>query len=83
MGVKVTDIFWTLGAFDGLLEMAQATWAPAFASHQEQERGTIEVGKRADLSVFSLDLMQAPFEQIPTAHALLAVSDGVITHNAL
>lgn len=59
------------------------TWAPAFASHQEQERGTIEVGKRADISVFSVDLMQAPFAQIPTAHALLAVSDGVITHNAL
>lgn len=59
------------------------TWAPAFASHQEQERGTIEVGKRADISAFSVDLLQAPFADIPGARPMLAISDGVVTHTAL
>ncbi len=59
------------------------TWGPAFASFQETERGTIEVGKRADVSAFSVDLMQAGFTSIPTAQAVLTVSDGRITHEAL
>jgi predicted amidohydrolase YtcJ len=59
------------------------TWGPAFAAFQEQERGTIEVGKRADVSCFSVDLMQAEFSAIPTAQAVLTISDGRITHTAL
>lgn len=59
------------------------TWGPAFAAFQEAERGTIEVGKRADVSAFSADLMQASFTAIPTAQAVLTVSDGRITHEAL
>ncbi|GAM97802.1 hypothetical protein U91I_01431 [alpha proteobacterium U9-1i] len=59
------------------------TWGPAYAAFQETERGTIEVGKRADVSTFSVDLMQAPFAQIPTAQAVLTISDGRITHTQL
>ncbi len=59
------------------------TAAPAFASFQEDVRGTLEVGKRADVSVFSADLMRAPFPEIPGATPLLTVSEGRITHNAL
>lgn len=59
------------------------SWGPAFASFQEAERGTIEVGKKADVSVFSVDLMEAEPAQIPTAAAVLTVSDGRITHTAL
>jgi hypothetical protein len=59
------------------------TWGPAFAGSQETERGTIEVGKRADVSAFSVDLMQAGFTSIPTAQAVLTLSDGRITHEAL
>lgn len=59
------------------------SWAPAFAAFAEGERGTIEVGKRADVSVFSVDVMQALFGEIPGAHAVLTVSDGRVTHNAL
>lgn len=59
------------------------TLGPAIASFSEAERGTIEVGKRADLSVFSADLMTALPAEIPTARALLTVSDGRITHEAI
>jgi hypothetical protein len=59
------------------------TAAPAFAAFAEEDRGTLEVGKRADISVFSTDLMQAEPSAIPTAHAVLTVSSGRITHQAL
>jgi|CXWL01.1.fsa_nt_gi predicted amidohydrolase YtcJ len=59
------------------------TWGPAFAAFQDTERGTIEIGKRADVSAFSVDLMQAAFTAIPTAQAVLTISDGRITHSAL
>jgi predicted amidohydrolase YtcJ len=59
------------------------SWGPAFAAFQELERGTIEVGKKADVSVFSADLMEAPPAEIPTATPMLTIADGRITHTAL
>ncbi len=59
------------------------TAAPAFASFTENERGAIEVGKRADVSVFSVDLMTAEPAAIPTALPVLTISGGVVTHEAL
>jgi predicted amidohydrolase YtcJ len=54
------------------------TSAPAFARFAEAELGTIEVGKRADLSAFSVDLMTAPEAAIPKGHAVLTVVDGQV-----
>lgn len=59
------------------------TAASAFASFSEAERGSIELGKRANVSVFSVDLMNAEPADIPTATAVLTVSDGRVTHDAL
>jgi predicted amidohydrolase YtcJ len=59
------------------------TWAPAYSVFEESHRGTLQVGKRADISVFSIDLMRAEPAQIPTANATLTVSSGAITHQAL
>lgn len=59
------------------------TAAPAFATFTENERGAIEVGKRANVSVFSADLMTVEPAAIPTATPLLTVSDGRVTHDAL
>jgi hypothetical protein len=59
------------------------TWGGAYAAFSESERGTIEIGKRADLSVFSHDLMSVAPEEIPRARAMLTMVDGRVTHNAL
>lgn len=55
---------------------------PAYARFAEAELGTIAVGKRADLSVFSVDLMTAPLADIPKGRALLTVVDGRVEHRA-
>lgn len=58
------------------------TSAPAYARFAEAELGSIEVGKRADLTGFSVDLMTAPEAEIPKGHAVLTVVDGQIVHQA-
>ncbi len=55
---------------------------PAYARFAEAELGTIEVGKTADLSVFSVDLMTAPVADIPKGKALMTVVDGRVEFRA-
>jgi predicted amidohydrolase YtcJ len=56
------------------------TAAPAYAVGRESELGTLEVGKRADISVFSKDLMRVEPAEIPSAKAVLTMVDGQVVH---
>ena len=58
--------------------LAMFTSAPAFASFQEDSLGTIEIGKIADLSVFSADLMTIPEADILEAEPVATVVAGDI-----
>ncbi len=69
-------------AVDRQTALKMFTLWPAFASFREDELGTIEVGKRADFTAFSVDLMTAPAADIPKGHAVLTVVDGVVVHHA-
>ena len=69
-------------AVDRATALKMFTLWPAYASFREDELGSITVGKRADLSVFSVDLMTAPEAEIPTAKALMTVVDGRVAHRA-
>ncbi|MEE9381083.1 MAG: amidohydrolase [Hyphomonadaceae bacterium] len=55
---------------------------PAFASFQENELGTIEVGKLADFSVFDTDLMTVPEAEILEAEAVMTVIGGDVVWRA-
>jgi predicted amidohydrolase YtcJ len=54
------------------------TWAPAYAAFAEGSRGTLEAGKKADVTVFSKDLMTVAPAEILTAETVLTVVDGVV-----
>jgi predicted amidohydrolase YtcJ len=69
-------------AVDRATALKMFTLWPAYASFREAELGTIEVGKRADLTAFTVDLMTAPVAEIPKGHATLTVVDGVVVHRA-
>nr|MEA2796976.1 hypothetical protein [Phenylobacterium sp.] len=56
------------------------TSSAAYARFAENDLGTIAVGKRADLSGFSVDLMTAPEAAIPKGHAVLTVVDGQVVY---
>jgi predicted amidohydrolase YtcJ len=50
----------------------------AFGGHEEADKGSIEVGKLADLVVFDRDILTVPAEEIAGARAVLTVVGGRI-----
>jgi predicted amidohydrolase YtcJ len=54
------------------------TSAPAYAAFMEDEVGTLEAGKIADMTVFDTDLMSVPEAQILDAQAVMTVVQGEI-----
>jgi len=53
------------------------TW-PAYAAFEEKDKGSIEVGKLADLTVLSKDIMKIPEAEILTATCAMTVIGGEI-----
>jgi predicted amidohydrolase YtcJ len=51
---------------------------PAYAAFEEKLRGTIEVGKLADLSIFSADIMKIPEPEILKARCVMTVINGEV-----
>jgi hypothetical protein len=62
--------------------LAMMTKGSAYAVFREKELGDLGVGKAADISVFSVDLMTAPFADIPKGHAVMTVVGGRIVYDA-
>lgn len=58
------------------------TKGSAYAAFHERDLGTLAVGKPADLSVFSVDLMTAPFADIAKAHAVMTIVNGKVVYEA-
>lgn len=53
---------------------------PAQAAFEEKLRGTIEVGKLADLTILSADIMKIPAAEILTTRCVMTVINGEIVH---
>jgi len=58
------------------------TLAPAISAFEEHDRGTLEVGKLADFTVLSQDLMSVPEEAILATRVLLTVINGEVVYRA-
>lgn len=52
----------------------------AFAAFEERERGSIEIGKRADFTVLSADIMTIPEAEILNTRCLYTVIGGEVVH---
>jgi len=55
---------------------------PAYAAFEESLRGTIEVGKLADFTVLSADIMKIPEPEILKTRCLMTVIGGEIAYEA-
>jgi len=53
---------------------------PAYAAFQENDLGTIEVGKLADFTIFSTDIMTIPEAEILETQVIMTVVDGQIVY---
>ena len=69
-------------AVDRQTALKMFTLWPAYAAFQEDALGSIAVGKRADFTALSRDIMTVPERDIPQARAVLTVVDGAIVHRA-
>jgi len=55
---------------------------PAYAAFEEKLRGTIEVGKLADLTILSADIMTIPAPEILKTRNVMTVINGEIVYEA-
>ncbi len=56
------------------------TSGSAWFAHDEAKRGTLEVGKLADLAVLNRDYLTVPADQIAALHALLTMVGGRVVY---
>jgi hypothetical protein len=59
------------------------TRGSAFAESQETEKGTLEVGKLADLAVLSQDIFAVPAGDLPKTESLMTMVGGEMVYDAL
>jgi predicted amidohydrolase YtcJ len=66
------------------LTMAEAikyyTWGPAYASFEEDLKGSLEKGKLADMTVLSKDLLNIPVKDILKTEVLYTIVGGQIVY---
>jgi predicted amidohydrolase YtcJ len=55
------------------------SWA-AYAAFEEKDRGTLEPGKLADMTVFSGDIMTIPEKEILAAHCTMTIVGGQVIY---
>ncbi|MBD0372217.1 MAG: amidohydrolase [Pyrinomonadaceae bacterium] len=55
---------------------------PAFAAFEEKMKGSIEVGKLADLTILSADIMKIPAPEILQTRCVMTVINGEIVYDA-
>jgi predicted amidohydrolase YtcJ len=55
---------------------------PAYAAFEEKLRGTVEVGKLADLTILSADIMKIPELEILKTRCVMTVINGEIVHGS-
>jgi predicted amidohydrolase YtcJ len=70
-------------AISGLEALTAYTWGSAFASHQERDRGTVEVGRLADLVVLSDDPATVDPAAIRDIKVLGTLLGGEVVHGGL
>jgi len=56
---------------------------PAFAAFEEKLRGSIEVGKLADFTILSADIMKIPEMEILKTRCWMTVINGEIVHQTM
>ncbi len=62
--------------------LASYTSAAAYGAHAEADRGSIEIGKLADVTVLSRDILTIPEQEIPATYAVYTIIGGKIVWHA-
>jgi predicted amidohydrolase YtcJ len=76
------SVFYPAQRMSRLEALRSYTINAAYAGFDEGIKGSIAVGKLADLTVFSKDLMTVPEDDIPSARVLMTIVGGAIEYAA-
>lgn len=57
------------------------TYGSAYANNREDELGTLEIGKLADITVISKNLFEIPVEDIKKCKAVMTIVDGKVVYD--
>jgi len=68
-------------ALTGTEALSAFTRGAAYAAHEEEQRGRLEVGYFADMSVLDTDPVRCEPEELLEARVLMTVIDGKIVHD--
>jgi predicted amidohydrolase YtcJ len=74
--VESTEVFIPQERIDLPTAVAAFTAGSAYANHLEDQTGSIEMGKRADVAVFDRNIFDAPTDEIASARCLQTFVDG-------
>jgi len=55
---------------------------PAYAAFEENDKGKIDIGMLADLTVLSADIMKIPEPEILKTHCVMTVIGGEVAYEA-
>ena len=71
-----------IGSADSRAGGGGLTRGAAFAEFAEADKGTLEMGKLADLALLSQDIFTVPLPELPKTESRLTVVGGKIVHEA-
>jgi len=80
--VKDGSIFFPDQRMSRMEALRSYTINAAYAGFDEGIKGSLAVGKLADVTVFSKDILTVPEDQIPTARILFTIVGGVVQYTA-
>jgi predicted amidohydrolase YtcJ len=63
--------------------IAAYTGTAAYAEFAERQKGTLEVGKLADIAVLSQDILNCPLADLPKTQSILTIVGGKVVYRAL
>jgi hypothetical protein len=76
------ETFYPAQAMSRLQALRARTLDAAFAVFEDDIKGSLEVGKLADVTVLSRDIMTIPADEIPTTEVLATIVGGEVRYRA-
>jgi predicted amidohydrolase YtcJ len=75
-------VFFPEQAMTRMEALRARTLDAAFAAFEDDVKGSLTVGKFADITVLSADILEIPEEEIPDTRVLYTIVGGVIRYRA-
>ena len=77
---KTGHVFYPDQRMSRMEALKSYTLSPAYAAFEESSKGSLKVGKLADMTVLSKDITTIPEDEIPTAHVSFTIVGGKVLY---